>query len=170
MRDNVFLVNDVTIPLGNVDLICSTLWTHIGERNQWEITRGLSDFKAIKCGGRRLTAPDYNLLHDRGRRFIADAVAGSTAKCKVVLTHHVPTFMNYPAKYRGDVMNEAFAVEMQDLIESSGVDAWIYGHTHCNTPDFQIGRTRLLTNQLGYVQYGENKHFDHAKTLVSASD
>ncbi len=166
VRENVFLVNDTVITLGDTDVICSTLWSHIGEANRMELTRALTDFRAIKMGGNRLTAADYNQMHEQSRLFITGAVEQSTARHKVVLTHHVPTFMNYPAKYRGDVMSEAFAVEMHDFIEDSGVDAWLYGHTHSNTPDFRIGRTQLLTNQLGYVQYGENKHFDNAKTLM----
>jgi Calcineurin-like phosphoesterase len=93
-------------------------------------------------------------------------VANSTATHKIVLTHHVPTLMNYPEKYRGDVLNEAFATEMNDLIERSDIDYWLYGHTHCNTPDFNIGNTQMLTNQLGYVQYGENEHFGRGKRFV----
>ena len=83
----------------------------------------------------------------------------------VVVTHHVPTFMNYPPKYKGDILNEAFAVELFDLIETTSPDYWIYGHTHENTPDFEIGKTKLLTNQLGYVMYGENGLFDNRITF-----
>ena len=31
--------------------------------------------------------------------------------------------------------------------------------------DFFIGNTRLVTNQLGYVQYGENDFFDTEKFM-----
>ena len=56
-------------------------------------------------------------------------------------------------------MNEAFATELFDLIEDSGPDYWIYGHTHHNSVDFGIGNTRLLTNQLGYVKHNEHQSF-----------
>jgi len=36
-------------------------------------------------------------------------------------------------------LNEAFAVELFELIEDSGPDYWIYGHHHNNIPDFSIG-------------------------------
>ncbi len=166
VRDNVFLVNNTTVRIGDTDLICSTLWSKISPANEWQINRSMNDFKVIKSGDNRLRIAEYNLLHEQARQFVEEAVMGSTAKHKVVLTHHVPTLMNYPPKYKGDVLNEAFAVEMHDFIEGSGVDCWLYGHTHYNTPDFTIGNTRMLTNQLGYVQYGENKHFNNAKTFT----
>ena len=166
VRDNVFLINNTSITIGDTDLICSTLWSHINPAHEWQITRAMSDFHIIRNGDRRLTIADYNMLHEQGRQFIEQALAASTAKHKVVLTHHVPTLMNYPEKYKGDVLNEAFATEMHDFIESSRADYWIYGHTHSNTPDFKIGNTQLCTNQLGYVQYGENEHFTNPKTFT----
>ena len=166
VRHNVFLVNNTTISLGDTDLVCSTLWSHISPAGEWEINRAMNDFKVIKSGSNSLTIPEYNQLHSKARHFVEQAVMSSTAKHKVVLTHHVPTLMNYPPKYKGDVLNEAFAVELHDFIEGSGVDCWLYGHTHYNTPDFTIGKTKMLTNQLGYVHYGENKHFNNAKTFT----
>ncbi len=82
------------------------------------------------------------------------------------MTHHVPTFMNYPEKYRGDLLNMAFATELYDYIQQTCADYWIYGHTHGNTPDFAIGNTQLRTNQLGYVKYGEHTSFDNGKVIV----
>ena len=165
VRDNVFLVNNACIKLGDTDLICSTLWSHISPENEWEISRAMSDFHVIKNGDRRFNVSDFNEMHREARLFVEQAVTNSRAKHKVVLTHHVPTLMNYPPKYKGDALNEAFATEMHDFIEGSGVDCWIYGHTHYNTPEFMIGGTRMLSNQLGYVQYGENKHFVNGRVL-----
>ena len=76
-----------------------------------------------------------------------------------VFTHHCPTFLNYPEQYKGDALNEAFAVELFDMIESSNIDYWVYGHHHSNIPEFTIGKTKLVTNQLGYVQHYENEFF-----------
>jgi hypothetical protein len=84
----------------------------------------------------------------------------------VVVTHHVPTFQNYPEKYRGSPLSEAFAVELGSLIEAEGPAHWIYGHHHCNITDFTIGRTTLHTNQLGYVAYGEQQGFAPDKVLT----
>lgn len=166
IRDNVFLVNNTTVAIGDTDLICSTLWSQISPANEWEINRGMNDFKLIKCGGNRLSEYAYNQLHLQARQYVVKAIEDSTARNKVVLTHHVPTFMNYPPKYKGDALNEAFATKMHDYIATTGVASWIYGHTHYNTTDFMIGNTRMLTNQLGYVRYGEHSTFDNARIIV----
>jgi predicted phosphohydrolase len=166
IRDNVFLVNNTSITIDDTDIICATLWSHINPAHEWEITRAMSDFHVIKHAERKLNIEEYNRLHLQGRQFVENAIAGSTAKHKIVLTHHVPTLMNYPEKYKGDVLNEAFATELHNLIESSEADCWIYGHTHCNTPDFKIGNTQILTNQLGYVKHGEHKDFNNSKIVT----
>jgi len=166
VRENVYLLNNTTITIGDTDLICSTLWSHISPVNEWEISRAMNDFKLIECGGSKFSVPAYNQLHLQARQYLAKSIEESTARHKVVLTHHVPTLMNYPPKYKGDALNEAFATEMHDYIAATGVDSWIYGHTHYNTPDFKIGNTRILTNQLGYVRYGEHSTFDNARIIV----
>ena len=40
-----------------------------------------------------------------------------------------------------------------------------YGHHHYNTPDFFIGNTRLVTNQLGYVEHRENSLFSTGRYI-----
>jgi hypothetical protein len=82
------------------------------------------------------------------------------------VSHHVPTFFNYPQKYSDSKINTAFASEQGALIESSKIDHWIFGHHHSNIPDFSIGKTMLHTNQLGYVKYGENQGYSDSKHII----
>jgi hypothetical protein len=63
------------------------------------------------------------------------------------------------------LLNEAFAVELHDHIESSNITCWVYGHHHNNTPEFTIGNTKLITNQLGYVQRNEHQLFETDKVI-----
>jgi hypothetical protein len=74
--------------------------------------------------------------------------------------------MNYPAQYKGDVLSEAFATELFELINTLGPNYWIYGHHHRNITNFEIGKTKMLTNQLGYVQYGEHRLFNKEKVVA----
>lgn len=163
IRNNVFLVNNVSVIHDNVKFIFSTLWSKIRPAYHRQIEKGLSDFHVIKYQGKRFSVPQYNLLYEESLKFIKQELNGEKSKKTVVATHHVPTFLNYPEQYKGDVLNDAFAVELFDFIEKSDIDYWIFGHHHENTPEFMIGDTKMLTNQLGYIRYNENNLFDHGK-------
>lgn len=163
IRSNVLLVNNTSVVHDNVKIIFSTLWSKISPGYQWQIERSLNDFHVIKSGGYRFSATRYNELHKESLDFIRQELSENREYATVVVTHHVPTFLHYPEKYKGDALNEAFAVELFDFIETNGPDYWIFGHHHCNIPGFVIGRTQLLTNQLGYVKYNEHREFDGGK-------
>ena len=165
IKDNVHLLNNTVIENEKVNLIFSTLWSKISPANQWQIERSMSDFQVIKYEGSLFSAEQFNQLHTESLTFLKQALHHNYTTKKVVVTHHVPTFLNYPEKYKGGALNEAFAVELVDLIEDSAVNYWIYGHSHFNTAVFNIGGTQLLTNQLGYVKYGEHKLFDSKKCI-----
>ena len=159
IRKNVSLVNNMAIMHGDVRFLFSTLWTKIEMANRWPIQRGMADFHAISFEGYAFTTFNYNDEHRRCLNFLETELTKKAAKT-IVVSHHVPTLMNYPEKYKNSILNEAFAVELFDLIEPSGIDYWIYGHHHQHVPAFNIGKTTLLNNQLGYVQYQENVGFD----------
>ena len=91
--------------------------------------------------------------------FLQTALKENRELTNIVVTHHVPTLQHYPVKYRNSPLNEAFAVELYDLIHDSGAAYWIYGHHHFNSIDFTIGSTTMLTNQLGYVHQKEHAGF-----------
>lgn len=159
IRSNVFLVNNQVVNIKNTDLIFATFWSDIAPQNYIDVQLRLSDFAAIRNGDKRFTPQHYNQLHQQDIKFIKDQIEKSTAPKKMVITHHAPTFLNYPPKYKNDILNCAFATEYFNFIESSAIDYWQYGHHHINTPAFKIGNTTLITNQLGYIKYKENKGF-----------
>lgn len=165
VKANVHLVNNISVVRNDIRFIFSTLWSSINLANQWQIERSISDFQVIKFNDHRLSADRFNQLQQESLEFITAELQTETTSKSVVVTHHVPTFMNYPEKYKGDALNDAFAVELFSLIETSGPDAWVFGHHHSNTPDFMIGKTQMLTNQLGYVSHGEQMLFDTDKCL-----
>lgn len=165
---NVHLLHNSTVEYNSVSLIFSTLWSHISKANSIAIENRLNDFRLIKYGKMLLTVAQYNELHKESLSFVESALRENRNKQKVVVTHHVPTRFNYPPQYKESNINEAFAVELYDLIESYGPDYWIYGHSHRNVDDFTIGKTRLITNQLGYVQYAETENFNYGKVIELA--
>jgi len=166
IKDNLFLVNNVSVIQAKVKFIFSTLWTSISEGNQFDIRQRLSDFHAIKYNRKGFSPDHYNLLHEQCRTFLNEELSIVESEKKIIVTHHVPTFMNYPEKYKGDSLNEAFAVEMNTDVVRSDADFWIFGHHHANIEDFLIGSTTLTTNQLGYVKYDECTGFNTKKTIT----
>ena len=63
--------------------------------------------------------------------------------------------------YPGGALNSAFQVDLDTFIEESGVDYWVYGHTHyAGGSGTKMGNTTLLCNQLGYVFQNEHLDFD----------
>jgi predicted phosphohydrolase len=165
IQSNVFLVNNFAVQKDSVKLIFSTLWTNIRTAYQWQIERSMNDFHVISNAGNRLSVPVVNKMHSDCLEFIKQEMESNTSIHTLVATHHVPTFLNYPEKYKGDVLNDAFAVELFDLIETIGPDYWIFGHLHSNVSEFKIGKTKLMTNQLGYVKYNEHSNFKTDKVI-----
>ena len=160
IKKNVHLLNNVKLDINGIDFLFTTLWSHISPRNQWQIQSSMNDFHVIQNGDEILSIEQYNSLHNESISFLNNNISSGTAAKSIVVSHHAPTLMNYPEQYKGDVLNEAFAVELFDFIEKHQPDYWIYGHTHSNTDDFNIGKTCLVTNQLGYVGYNEHKDFE----------
>lgn len=165
IKANVFLVNNISVNHGDVRLVFSTLWSRISPANDWLIEKSVSDFDAILHNGYRFSAPAFNFLHRRCLNFLTEELQKEEAGKTVVITHHVPTFLNYPPQYKGSIINEAFAVELHDFIHDGKAAAWLYGHHHVNIPEFTIGETRMMTNQLGYVERSEHRLFDRSKTF-----
>ena len=165
IRENVILLNNQTVTYKNVELIFSTLWSHIPPQFEYIVQQSVNDFNLIKQNGKTITAREFNALHQTDFDFLQTSLAKPTDKQRIVITHHVPTLMHYPEQYKSSNINAAFAVELFDTIESSNATHWIYGHHHCNTPDFKIGNTTMLTNQLGYVQNNEHKYFNNAAII-----
>ena len=152
---NVRICSNTVEHIGDADIIASTLWAHIDIQNAYHTERCVSDFHRIVYGDHLLTAADFNREHERCLQFVKQTVASSTAKTKIVLTHHVPTGLCTAFEFQGSAINGAFTVELGNYIADSDINYWIYGHSHRNI-EAQIGDTRILSNQLGYVAHGEH--------------
>jgi len=167
IRSNVVLINNQSVKLNNARLIFTTLWSYISPSSEYMIKKNMSDFHVISYQGQRFSIDVFNKLHEESKAFLVSALQDKKGDCEtIVVTHHVPTLKNYPDRYSGSLLNEAFVIELSDLIEDSEIDYWMYGHTHANTADFELGKTLMLTNQLGYIEYNEHQYFDIAKTIT----
>ena len=163
---NVMLLNNSKIILDDTTFIFSTLWSYIRPENAINVRSQLNDFHLITNNESRLTVDLFNQMHKDIKDYILQELQNVSTEKTVVVSHHVPTFSHYPQKYIASIINDAFTVELSDIIERFQPDAWIYGHSHFNTKDFSLGKTQVLTNQLGYVSHNEHKEFKNSKCCI----
>lgn len=164
LAENVTMLNNVVEEVDGVRLIFSTMWSLI-DRDEIAIMRGLNDFRLIHNQGKLLTVAGFNDLHARSMGFLRAELDRPYAGPKVVVTHHLPADGCNSPRFRGTLLNPAFCTDYTELIEVADPVAWIYGHSHRNVADFELNGTKILTNQLGYVQYGEQQDFSLERVL-----
>lgn len=165
IRKNVRCYYNAVIPLRkDIELVATTLWAHISFRDAFRTESTISDFHRIRSGGNQIDFNRFNKEHYRCFNFLKDVIAKSKAKHVIVATHHVPSFELMAPEYKGNPLNGAFTVELGDYIVESGIEYWIYGHSHRNI-DKVIGNTKCISNQLGYVFRKEHTSFDASKHI-----
>jgi hypothetical protein len=128
------------------------------------VVKRVQDFNQIQWNGDKLTPQVYNQLHQNALDFLEPALESKSVR-KMVISHHIPSFLNYPKKYQNDPINACFASNLDHFMQKTAQNAWIYGHHHANIPPFLIGQTTLYTNQLGYVKFKEGAGFDRSATV-----
>src|SRR5690606_2960953 len=99
------------VEIDGIGLLFTTLWSRLSDENQVYVTESLNDFRLIKNKGKALSAYQYNAMYQENLLFLEQSLEEGPAK-KVVVTHHVPTYHNYPVQYLGDPLNEAFATDL----------------------------------------------------------
>jgi len=99
-------------------------------------------------------------MHRDSLRFIKANVKPDLGPT-VVVTHHLPHRRSIPERFKGDLLNAAYASDLSDLIEQGQPTLWVHGHTH-DSSDYRVGNTRIMCNPRGYDD--ENSRFD--PTLV----
>jgi predicted phosphodiesterase len=161
-----FLLNEGA-SLGGVHFFGGTMWTDFQGANPEAMFRApisLSDFDLIFFKTDRLTPLDTIRLHHEFKKALKAWFGEDLVGPRVVVTHHAP--LEKPrTQHSGGILQPAFVCfDMAGIIDKYQPAAWIYGHTH-ESDDRAIGRTRLISNPLGYFDatfenYGGSGYFD----------
>jgi Icc-related predicted phosphoesterase len=158
LRSNIRIVNNTELDFEGIRFVFSTLWSGISNQNHKRIEQSISDFECIQNRKRNLNVIDFNMLHAASLHFIRRALHKIHPRT-VVVTHHVPSPLCNSPLHNNSPINEAFCCDLTDFIEQCNANFWIYGHSHfCQKPVY-IGKTIMLTNQLGYVHLNEHEGF-----------
>ena len=134
----------------------------------------IQDFGKIKDW----TVSDHNETHQADLSWLLAEIesirdSNKTHKAKrsaLVVTHHAPSLKetSSPQNTKNPWIS-AFATDVLSRIpNSSGIKAWVFGHTYYTT-DLKLGGIRVLANQRGYVLPGSNLNgkdgFDVGKVI-----
>lgn len=136
------------IPEWNLVILGTTLWSDIPHEKTFDVLESVSDYQAI-LGLSPLVVEE---LYTENRKWLQNQIkfynTHNPEYRVIVVTHHAPEIsQTISPVHLGDTENCAFASDCTDLM--SGVDIWIYGHTHHNHT-FQVGSTLVTSNQRGY--------------------
>ena len=69
IRDNVYYYYNCVIKYDNIDIIVSTLWSFINEKNKFFCRLGVNDFHRINYNGHILTPKEFNNEHKKCLNF-----------------------------------------------------------------------------------------------------
>lgn len=137
-----------------------------------EIARNnLNDYKYVKIYNRSLTnlLPDDTIrFHRQSKKYINRICKEFSDKKVIIITHHAPSVLSVHDKYKNDLLNAAFASNLESLIiENNNIKLWCHGHVH-NNVDYKIFNTRIVANPLGY--YNENPDFINEGLLIDTNE
>lgn len=148
-----FLCNE-PISIGGVNFFAGTMWTDFQAGDSLAMqyaAKHMNDFRLIRVGKSRFAPKDSIEQH---QEFIARLKMWFEIDLpgpRVVVTHHAPV-ANNKSQHLGSPLQPAFiAYDMLPLIEKYAPALWVYGHSHECDIQF-IGKTRIISNQLGYPQ------------------
>ena len=88
-------------------------------------------------------------IFKRSVAWLDKALENSSAKNKVVVTHHAPSAKSAISRFAGSPLNPAFASRLEPFIEKHAIDLWIHGHMH-TALDYELSGTRIVCNPRGY--------------------
>lgn len=164
---NVHFLEKDTVVLEGVRFVGASLWTDYNNQNPLAILDAqqmMNDFNFITVGRDKRRLQPSNLYHDHreARRMIFKNVQpGLNEDLVVVVTHHAPSYQSLLQRYLGDRLSSSFAsnLDQQIIYQGEQIKYWFHGHVH-NSNDYQIDKTRIISNPRGYHGHGLNDEFD----------
>ncbi|KQU94915.1 hypothetical protein ASD12_24635 [Mesorhizobium sp. Root102] len=163
---NVHFLEDESVVIDGVRFLGATLWTDFRIEGHPHVAmfharERMNDFKLIaeqRNPWQRFVPETAFRMHQESRLFL-DSALKTDPITTVVVTHHLPHARSIPPRFRGDLLNAAFASDLSNVIEEGHPALWVHGHTH-DSCDYEVGSTRILCNPRGYND--ENIAFDPA--------
>jgi Icc-related predicted phosphoesterase len=152
---HVHLLCDEAVTIDGVNFYGGTMWTDFNGSNPVDMqiaSEQINDFELIyRTRTQCLTPEDTVTIHSSYKGKLLEWLVRGPTSQRVVVSYHAPV-INPATKYGTSPLQPAFnSLDMVPLIEQFQPNLWIYGHTH-ECDDQMLGKTRIISNQLGYPQ------------------
>ena len=117
--------------------------------DNWAYESLLKDFHMI---------PDFKQwvyqTHKLERKFLLNNVQPND----VVVTHHLPTNLSSPERFKGSRLSRFYIAQLHDVILQRRPKLWLHGHAH-EPCDYMVVKCRVAANPRGYPHTSEPQNF-----------
>lgn len=99
---------------------------------------------------RTFDTSDHAFFFQFSFEFIKEKVEENKHRPIVIVTHHAPSPHSIDEKYKGSLLNAAFASNLNEyIIKHPEIRLWCHGHVH-SPHDYILGETRIVCCPFGY--------------------
>lgn len=151
---NIHILENDRLTLNGITFLGCTFWTDFNLFGNpkiagYQATQTMNDYRRIRVSPdyRKLRSIDTAIIHHKSLNWLNQELKNQNHPT-VVITHHAPSPRSISGN-RDDLLNAAYASNLDRFVEQSQAALWIHGHLH-HQQDYRIGSTRILCNPRGY--------------------
>ncbi|MHB1086751.1 MAG: metallophosphoesterase [Minisyncoccota bacterium] len=158
-----WLLDNGEVTILGIRFVGATLWTDYAGGNAiaMQVARdSMNDHRLIKWQKEpwmRFRPNEALALHRESVAYLRSVLADNcpAGVPTVVVTHHAPSMLSVHPRFAGNILNHAFASDLDYLVEGSDAALWVHGHVH-DPFSYSIGKTRVICNPRGYPHEAGN--------------
>lgn len=171
--DRMHYLENSKVEIKGMTFLGCTLWTGfdgLGEADLPYAMRAtqeaISDFTLIQNGIAQapFTPEDATERYWKSRAWLKRELSQLDATRTVVVTHFPPCREARNVYFEESLLSAYFQANCRDLIEKYQPAVWCYGHNHYSD-GFRIGKTQVISNQLGYPGERFDTRYDPDKII-----
>ncbi len=161
---NIHILENDAVTIDGVTFHGCTLWTDFNlygnpEMASIKAQQSMYDYRLIWVKKdnmwTNLRPADSFLMHQDSVCWLKDSLINSNTSTNIVITHHAPSNISVPEKFRNKHISSAFASNLENIILETNPLLWVHGHMH-NYSDYKIAQTRIICNPRGYPNEANN--------------
>lgn len=172
---NIKILENETAYLNGFRIIGATGWSSFktaGELTYHAISQaeegrdphanGIRDYRYIKTGSyRKIRAAELIKKNIDTYNYFKSELEKPYSGKTIIMTHHAPSIQSLPGGKLESLLDASDVNTWEDLMMEHSIDFWFHGHTH-HKVDYQIGKTRIISNPLGYP----GQFLDHEEKMI----